>query len=98
MFKTEPRSRSLRSSLLEAVKAWTVAQGQVRVAAGEYQLLNLREELDFPNTAATELDVMPEKADLMAAALRVYLALDVLYFTLCPKIQMFAPNEGRQLA
>src|SRR5205814_2600206 len=44
---------------------------QIGIGSAIDQLMGLGEELDFPNPAATELDVVTENADLAAAAMGI---------------------------
>ena len=64
-------------------------------SAGD-QLLRLREKLDLADAAAADLDVMALDRDLALAAIGLHLPLHVVDVGQCRKIQMLAPDEGRE--
>src|SRR5690606_2939982 len=57
----------------------------------------LHEELDLPDAAATELDVVPGHADLTEAPMRVDLALHGVNVGDSREVEVLAPDERRQL-
>ena len=63
-------------------------------AAGD-QLLGLREELDFADAAAADLDVVALDRDLALPAIGLHLPLHVVHVGKGREIQMLAPDEGR---
>ena len=63
-------------------------------AAGD-QLLGLREELDFADAAAPDLDIVAFDRDLALAAKGLHLALHVVHVGKRGEIQMLAPDERR---
>ena len=62
------------------------------------QLLGLREEFDFADTAATGLDVVALDSDSPTAAIGVDLALDRVDVLNRSKIEIFSPDKWVQLA
>ena len=65
-------------------------------AAGD-QLLGLREELDFADTAAPDLDVMALDRDFALPSKGLHLPFHVVDVGKRGKIQMLAPDERRDL-
>src|SRR3954453_5893151 len=68
------------------------AQGGI-ASAGD-QLLRLREELDFANAAAAELDVVTLNRDLAVSAIGVDLPFHRMHVRERDEIEIFAPDEG----
>ena len=66
-------------------------------AAGD-QLLRLREELDVANAAAAELDVVAGDGDLAVALMRMHAPLHGVNVGDGGEVEIFPPDEGRELA
>ena len=66
-------------------------------AAGD-ELLGLDEELDLADAAAAELDVVAFDRDLAMAAIGVDLPLHRVDVGDRGEIEIFAPDEGREVA
>ena len=62
------------------------------------ELLGLGEEFDLPDAAAAELDIVALDRDLVVTAIGVDLPLHVVDVGHRGKVQIFAPDEGRELA
>ena len=75
-----------------------VAAAQFGVAAAGDELLGLDEELDLANAAAAELDVVALDRDVAVAAIGVDLPLHRVHVGNRGEVEIFAPDEGRQLA
>ncbi len=70
---------------------------QFGMPATRDQLLGLREELDFADAAAADLDVVALHRDCALSAIGLHPPLHVMDVGKCGEIQMFAPDEGRDL-
>ena len=75
-----------------------LAAAQLAVAAAGDELLGLGEELDLADAAAAELDVMALDRDLAVAAIGVDLLLHRVHVGDGGVIEIFAPDERRELA
>jgi hypothetical protein len=60
-------------------------------------LLRLDEELDLANAAAAELDIVPLNRDCVVAPIRMYLALHRMHVGDCREIEIFTPDERREV-
>src|SRR5665213_2948295 len=69
----------------------------MRIAPAGDQLLGLREEFDLANAAAPELDVMAFHRDLAVATKGVDLALHRVHVSDRVEVEIFAPDERREL-
>src|SRR6202140_5820674 len=67
------------------------------MATAGYQLLGLREKLDFADAAAPDLDVVTLDRDLALPAKGLHLPLHVVDVGQCREIQMLAPDERRDV-
>ena len=74
-----------------------IAVAQLRIAPAGDQLLGLREKLDLADAAAAELDVVAFDRDLAMAAIGVDLPLHRVHVGDRGEVEIFAPDEGRQL-
>src|SRR4051794_13387425 len=68
------------------------------MAASGDQLLGLNEELDLANATAPELDVVTLDRDLVMALIGRHLALHRVHVGDRAVVEIFAPDEGRDLA
>ena len=75
-----------------------LAAAQLRMAAAGDELLGLHEELDLADAAAAELDVVALDRDLAMAAIGVDLPLHAVDVGDGGEVEIFAPDERRQLA
>src|SRR5579871_7074065 len=66
-------------------------------AAGD-QLLGLREEFDFADAPSPDLDVVTFHRDLALAAIGLHLPLHVVHIGKRCKIEMLAPDKGRDVS
>src|SRR5690242_15796863 len=73
------------------------AAAQLRMASAGDELLGLHEKLDLADTAAAELDVVAFDRDVLVAAIGVDLALERLNVGNRGKVEVFPPDEGREL-
>ena len=81
-----------------ACRAWPACRGRAaRIAAAGDQLLGLREELDLADAAAAELDVVALDRDLAVPAIGVDLPLHRVHVGDGGEVEIFAPDEGRQI-
>ena len=71
---------------------------QLGPAPAEDELLRLHEELDLANAAAPELDVVAGHGDDLVAAHRMDLPLHRVDVGDRGIVEIFAPDEGRELA
>ena len=70
---------------------------QFRMPAAGDQLLGLREELDFADAAAPDLDIVALDRDLALSAIGLHLPLHVVHVGKGREIQMLAPDERRDV-
>ena len=75
-----------------------LAAAQIGVASAGNELLGLHEELDLADAAATELDIVALDRDFAVAAIGVNLLLHRVHVGDGSVVEIFAPDEGRQLA
>ena len=75
-----------------------LAAAQLRMAAAGDELLGLDEELDLADAAAAELDVVAFDRDVAVAAIGVDLPLHLVDVGERGEIEIFAPDEGREVA
>ena len=75
-----------------------VAAAQLVMAAAGDELLGLHEKLDLADAAAAELDVVALDRDLAMAAIGMDLPLHRVHVGDRRVIEIFAPDEGRQIA
>ena len=73
------------------------AAAQLGMAAAGDELLGLREELDLADAAAAELDVVAFDRDILVAAIGVDLALHRLDVGHRGEVEIFPPDERREL-
>src|SRR5579872_5553827 len=73
-----------------------LALAQFGLSAAPNQLLRLREEFDFANATASELDVVTGDGDRRAAAIGVNLPLDRMDVLDRGEVEVFAPQKRRQ--
>ena len=74
-----------------------LAAAQLGMPAAGDELLGLHEELDLADAAAAELDVVALDRDLLVAAIGVDLALHRMDVGDRGVVEIFAPDEGREL-
>ena len=74
-----------------------LAAAQLRIASAGDELLGLDEEFDFPDAATAELDVVALDRDDAVAAIGVDLALHLVNVGERHEIEIFAPDEGREI-
>ncbi len=74
------------------------AAAQIAVPAAGDELLGLHEKLDLADAAAAELDVVTFDRDLAVTAIGVDLPLHFVDVGDGRVIEIFAPDEGRQIA
>ena len=74
-----------------------LAAAQLGMPAAGDELLGLHEELDLADAAAAELDVVALDRDLVVAAVGVDLALQRLDVGDRRVVEIFPPDEGREL-
>ena len=75
-----------------------LAAAQLRMAAAGDELLGLDEEFDFANAAAAELDVVAFDRDDAVTAKGMDLPLHLVDVGKRREVEIFAPDEGRELA
>ena len=68
---------------------------QFRMTSAGDQLLGLREEFDFADAAAPDLDIVALDRDLALPAIGLHLPLHVMHVGKGCEIQMLAPDEWR---
>ena len=74
-----------------------LAAAQLGMPAAGDELLGLHEELDLADAAAAELDVVALDRDVLMAAIGVDLALQRLDVGDRGVVEIFPPDEGREL-
>ncbi len=78
--------------------ATVLAAAQFGVAAAGDELLRLHEKLDLADAAAAELDVVALDRDLAMAAIGMDLPLHLVHVGDGRVVEIFAPDERRQVA
>src|SRR4051812_23241350 len=70
---------------------------QLGMPTARDELLRLREELNLPNAAAADLDVMSFDGNLTLTTKRLHLTLHVMNIRERREIQMLAPDKRRNI-
>ena len=95
--RAPPRRSSLSSASCASI-ARVCRAAQRRIAPAGDQLLRLHEELDLADAAAPALDVVAEHAHRPVPAMRMHLPLDRMDVGDRREVEVFSPDERRELA
>ncbi len=74
------------------------SDAQLRMAPSRDELLRLDEKLDLANAPAAELDVVPLDRNCIVAPICVDLTLHRMHVGNCREVEIFAPDERREVA